>query len=285
MVKILQCVIYIFLFAWNILGQQLTAEYKDINPSPFAGLNKPAVIAILKFDGDGGFEKVLYEELRQSDFVRRNFEINSFETLDKNKTSFGINELNPSDPAILKKLKNELDIEAVVTGRYSSNSIELKLLRTSDSYLLFDFIYQNTSSSTALKDILKLFIENRSTKYIMQEAKLNNTLAATDLKQIEVVPNPYFFKDDQEAKLPSGQTSGRGERFIRFTHVPPGLKIRIFNLAGKLVKTLDETDLFQGDIRWDLRTEENLDADSGLYIYAVDAPGIGTKVGKFSLIK
>jgi hypothetical protein len=38
-------------------------------------------------------------------------------------------------------------------------------------------------------------------------------------------------------------------------------------------------------VAWDLRTKDNLDLAPGLYIFHVDAPGIGTHVGKFAVIK
>lgn len=131
----------------------------------------------------------------------------------------------------------------------------------------------------------KPFSSTDSVSFVMSAAKIDNGMAGNDLEKIKVVPNPYVVTHNQEAKLPSGQTSGRGERFIRFTHVPPGAKISIFTVRGELVRTLEATDLFSGDVRWNLRTEENLDAAFGVYVYVVDAPGIGTKTGKFALIK
>jgi hypothetical protein len=40
-----------------------------------------------------------------------------------------------------------------------------------------------------------------------------------------------------------------------------------------------------GSAEWDLLTKDNLSASYGIYIFHVDAPGIGTKVGKFAIIK
>jgi len=51
------------------------------------------------------------------------------------------------------------------------------------------------------------------------------------------------------------------------------------------VKTLQNNNLFVGDVFWNLRTEENLDAAFGVYVFVVDAPNIGTKISKFALIK
>jgi hypothetical protein len=114
---------------------------------------------------------------------------------------------------------------------------------------------------------------------------LDNDLAKAGLDKIRVVPNPYVVTHSAEARLLSTQTSGRGEREIRFTYVPPGSKIQIFTVRGELVKTLYQENLFVGDVFWNLRTEENLDVAFGVYVYVVDAPNIGTKIDKFALIK
>ena len=100
-----------------------------------------------------------------------------------------------------------------------------------------------------------------------------------------MVPNPYVVTHHGEARLLSTQTSGRGEREIRFTHVPPGAKISILTVRGELIKTLYHTDLYVGDVYWNLRTEENIDVAFGVYVFVVDVPQIGSKVGKFALIK
>jgi len=36
---------------------------------------------------------------------------------------------------------------------------------------------------------------------------------------------------------------------------------------------------------WDLLTKDNLSVSYGVYIYHVEAPGIGEHIGKFALIK
>jgi hypothetical protein len=105
------------------------------------------------------------------------------------------------------------------------------------------------------------------------------------LDKIKVVPNPYVVTHSAEASLLSTQTSGRGEREIRFTYVPPGSKISMVTVRGELIKTLYQDDTFNGDVFWNLRTEENIDVAFGVYVYVVEAPNIGTKIDKFALIK
>lgn len=109
--------------------------------------------------------------------------------------------------------------------------------------------------------------------------------AKNELDRIKVVPNPYVVTHEAEARLLSTQTSGRGEREIRFTYVPPGSKISIFTVRGELIKTLYQNNLYVGDVFWNLRTEENLDVAYGVYVYVVEVPNVGTKTGKLALIK
>lgn len=131
----------------------------------------------------------------------------------------------------------------------------------------------------------KPFSQNDSFLFTMKGASLDKDLAKEQLDKIKVVPNPYVVTHAGEQRLLSTQTSGRGEREIRFTYVPPGSKISIFTVRGELVKTLYTEDLFIGDVYWNLRSEENIDVAFGVYVYVVDAPNIGTKIGKFALIK
>ncbi|RMF60994.1 MAG: hypothetical protein D6746_06130, partial [Bacteroidetes bacterium] len=85
---------------------------------------------------------------------------------------------------------------------------------------------------------------------------------------------------------PRSQIEGRGERRVQFIHLPPRCTIRIFNLRGELVRRIDHDSVISdGAEWWDLRTEEQQDVAAGVYIFHVEAPGIGEHIGKFALIK
>ncbi len=132
---------------------------------------------------------------------------------------------------------------------------------------------------------LKPFSRFDIVQFKMDAARIDNAQAKADLDKIKVVPNPYVVTHAGEARLLSSQTSGRGEREIRFTYVPPGAKISIFTVRGEKIKTLTHEELYTGDVSWNLRTEENLDVAYGVYVFVVEVPDIGTKIGKFALIK
>ena len=70
-------------------------------------------------------------------------------------------------------------------------------------------------------------------------------------------------------------------------NLPQECTIRIFTMSGKHVKTLHHSaGLTDGGAEsWDLISEDELTVSFGVYIFHVDAPGIGSKIGKFAIIK
>ncbi|NMB82849.1 MAG: hypothetical protein GYA14_13640, partial [Ignavibacteria bacterium] len=60
----------------------------------------------------------------------------------------------------------------------------------------------------------------------------------------------------------------------------------IYTITGALVKTLyKDSGTQDGSISWNLVSEDGMDIAYGLYIYHVDAPGVGEYIGKFAVIK
>jgi hypothetical protein len=98
-----------------------------------------------------------------------------------------------------------------------------------------------------------------------------------------VVPNPYVGAASFEPQRFAD--TGRGERRLEFRGIPQGSTIRIYTVRGDLVQTLQQDGTAAGFVEWNLRTKDNLDAAPGLYIFHVDAPDVGTRVGKFAVIK
>ncbi len=124
--------------------------------------------------------------------------------------------------------------------------------------------------------------------------KLTTSAAKTDDKQIKehdldkitVVPNPYVVSSSFEVPPPSVFSAGRGERRLYFMHLPSKCVIRIYTLNGELIKTIEHnTSIFDGSEPWDLVTYEGLEIAYGIYVYHVDAGNLGTKIGKFAVIK
>lgn len=101
-------------------------------------------------------------------------------------------------------------------------------------------------------------------------------LAKADVDKVNVYPNPYLGYNTLEPN--------KYERFITFTHLPAKATIRIFNLAGVLVRTMmkEGGDQF---FQWDLRNETGFPVASGMYIAYIDMPDVGkTKTLKLGVI-
>lgn len=102
-------------------------------------------------------------------------------------------------------------------------------------------------------------------------------LAKQDIKKINVFPNPYYGVNSQEIN--------KYERFVTFNHLPEKATIRIFNLAGQLVRTIEKNTTTQYQ-RWDLQTDSGLPVASGLYVVYIDMPDLGeVKILKAAIIQ
>lgn len=108
--------------------------------------------------------------------------------------------------------------------------------------------------------------------------------AAADWRQKPyVVPNPYVGAASFEPQRYA--SSGRGDRRMEFRAIPRGATIRLYTVHGDLMRTLRHDGSMDGFVPWDLRTRDNLDVAPGLYVFHVDAPGLGRYVGKFAVLK
>jgi len=121
-------------------------------------------------------------------------------------------------------------------------------------------------------------------QFVVRGQKVDNTFAAKNLDKIKVVPNPYVVAAAWEPTNP--YTSGRGPRSIQFIHLPQKCTIRIFAVDGTLVHTIEhDSGLTDGSEEWDMLTKDRMDISYGVYIYHIEAPGIGNTTGRMLIIK
>ncbi|MEO1021992.1 MAG: hypothetical protein AAFW89_05560 [Bacteroidota bacterium] len=136
------------------------------------------------------------------------------------------------------------------------------------------FVFQTT----------KPFSRADTVRFTVNGNFIEENISASVLDSIYVAPDPYVVVSVNERR--NTQLPGRGERRIEFRRLPQTCTIRIFTISGRLVQTLYHdgagSDSFEP---WDLKSNDGLDVAYGVYIYHVDAPGIGEKVGRFALIK
>ena len=103
----------------------------------------------------------------------------------------------------------------------------------------------------------------------------NAETAEEALDRIGVVPNPYMGVSSYE--------SNNLDRVVRFINLPDQATIRIYTVAGTLIRTLQK-DGPSRSLDWDLNTHNNLPVASGMYLIHVDVPGVGEKVLKFGVV-
>lgn len=109
------------------------------------------------------------------------------------------------------------------------------------------------------------------------EGRPQSPVATTSLNDIKVVPNPYVAANVFE--------TSPYERELHFTHLPANCTIRIFNIAGERIATLNHTN-GTSEEAWNLRSSANQEVSPGLYIYNVTSTIVsGQKIGKFLIIK
>ena len=131
----------------------------------------------------------------------------------------------------------------------------------------------------------KPFVDGDLFTFTTTAAKENKAMAKSNLDDIRVVPNPYVATNVLEPKNNVERTQ-RGFRRLYFDKVPAKCTIRIYTMAGELVRVLEhDSAIDDGKVYWDLLTRDNIEVAYGLYFYHVDAPGIGKKIGKFAIIK
>lgn len=108
----------------------------------------------------------------------------------------------------------------------------------------------------------------------------NAALAKTRLNKnyVKVVPNPYYGF--------SAYDQNQFNRRVKITGLPNDCTIRIFNIAGDLVRTLRHNSSsnnerggsaaeFTSVEIWDLTSDNGIFVSSGVYFMYIDAPGIG----------
>ena len=98
---------------------------------------------------------------------------------------------------------------------------------------------------------------------------------------VGVYPNPY-----RAGSMYDDRLEGELGRKLWFTNLPARCSIKIFTVAGDLVKTLHHDDDASGQQAWDVLTENNRPVASGLYIYVVENLDTGdVQRGKLVIIK
>ena len=163
------------------------------------------------------------------------------------------------------------------TGATTSYQVEFSL--PSDS--LVKPVYPKPGDIFYVKT-LKPFEKGDIYTFQSQEVHFEQKAAAANMDNIYVVPNPYVAYSI--AENPGNSPTERGDRVVEFRNLPPKCTIRIYTIMGELVNTIEKDDN-TSMATWDLLSYEGERIAYGVYIYHVDAPGVGEKIGRLAVIK
>ncbi|MGB0429256.1 MAG: T9SS type A sorting domain-containing protein, partial [Bacteroidia bacterium] len=102
------------------------------------------------------------------------------------------------------------------------------------------------------------------------------------LKNVRVVPNPYYAQSDYE--------NSQVDNYVKITNLPEDCTIKIYTVNGQLVKTFNKSasgDYHNTELLWDLKNEARVPISSGVYVLNIEAPNIGefTTVKFMAIIK
>ena len=121
----------------------------------------------------------------------------------------------------------------------------------------------------------------------------SNPIATETLDLVKVVPNPYIGSAKWNNPAPSDNFAW--EHRIQFTYLPSDATVKIFTLDGDFVAEVKaNTSVVVGEefniasqsvAEWDLMTRNNQEAAPGIYMFVVESPTLGDKIGKFVIVR
>jgi len=114
-------------------------------------------------------------------------------------------------------------------------------------------------------------------------ARLNATTSSAQvtkytkeiLDQIKIVPNPYIISHISQVTTDVPK--------LYFNHLPPKCKIRIFNIAGDLIRTIDHNNGTSQEV-WDLLSDGRQKVASQLLIAHIETPDGASILKKFAVV-
>ncbi|MDA0986833.1 MAG: hypothetical protein O3A55_04455 [Bacteroidetes bacterium] len=250
------------------------------------GVGKPSDYKIIF--GDVGVDTSLHYLPYENDFIfpmpatRVNFSVYNL-TENNKKIKFAFKDVNLEGGLGVFSVGSDVNESDVIAFYEKDAKGDLAL--TWRWNLIFDSLKTAPKKGdTAYITLRKPFLKGDIYELTTSAHYIDNLLAKETMNKIKVVPNPYIAAATWEARNPF--SSGRGPRSIHFNHLPAVCTIKIYSVSGELVQTIEHNNFMtDGSAEWNLLTRDNLPASYGVYIFHVNAPGVGEKIGRFAIIK
>lgn len=98
---------------------------------------------------------------------------------------------------------------------------------------------------------------------------------AENLQTVAVVPNPFRAAEAWDVQ---------GAHELHFINLPSTARIRVYTIAGDLVRDLQHNDPVHDYEIWDLKNSHGADVSSGIYVYRVESDAFQNQ-GRFIVIR
>lgn len=248
----------------NVIGEEIPNDYQIIIGEPGIATSKDTSISFLPLPQ----KSVNFKVINTLDDLPVVF---AFAEIDGDDGRFTINPDNANETDTIYLLERNDAGVLVYTWQITMNTIPVS--------------GRNPQTGDTLNVVLrKPFLSRDVYRFTMRGEGVSPERARSELDDIRVVPNPYVAAARWEPRNPFA--SGRGPRELHFINLPQRCTIRIFNVSGVLVDTIEHDSVADnGTAIWDMLSKDNLDIAYGLYIYHIEAPDIGQKTGNFAVIK
>ena len=248
----------------DVIGEEAPNDYQIIIGEPGVAVSKDTTISFLPLPS----KSVNFEVLNVTTNTPVVF---AFAEIDGTDGSFTIDPNNANRTDTIYLLEPNDDGLLTYTWQITMNTMPVS--------------GRNPMAGDTLNVVLrKPFLSRDLFRFTMKGEGVSTQGAKGELDDIRVVPNPYIAAASWEPR--NTFASGRGVRELHFINLPRQCTIRIFNVNGVLIDTIQhDSSLDNGTAIWDMLSKDNLEISYGLYIYHVEAPEIGQKTGNFGVIK
>lgn len=164
----------------------------------------------------------------------------------------------------------KLNLKNITTGKQIFSN---EPVNQYDQYPMFDGI---TLQIYRQNNVYRPLTEADVYRFSTKESTLMPIDPMEEFSAINVFPNPFYGLN----KMDSQNT----DKFVTFTHLPQRAVIKIFNIAGQIVRTI-EKDSPGKTLQWDLSNNNGFIVAGGMYVALVELPEFGkTKVLKLIVI-
>lgn len=282
----------------NYLVVTLSQRISSLLPSPISFiLNNNITPRTIAVKGSNEYLLTFENKLNNGNYTIKSNDLTDFygSPVDTNTITFNVNIIDSVKFYIKKvtledkfRLKVELNmnvdsVSARNLSNYTITPFNIHTVSVTVDPINKNIIYLNLENTAVIGATGKNYILTIKDLYSVNGTKITNGAGSSfglvfnkeDLNDAYVYPNPF-----------SGTS---GQNFITFANLTVTAQIDIFDLTGRFIRTIQETEGF-GGVEWDLKDTNGNLVPTGIYIYIAKGKNsagqdVTDKTGKFMIVR